>query len=477
MYTYHGIPYAKPPLNELRFAPPIPSQGWNRTLFARDFKPICHQLDNNIYEEIGGSDGISYRHRRSSEDCLYLNIWMPETAIRYGGFPVLVMLTGEEMAYDWMHNRPTGLDLASEGIIVVSVQYRTNIFGWLSLGIKDAPGNLGLLDQQLALLWIKDNIQKFGGDINRITLLGHGTTGAPNVMVHLISPKSRGLFSQAILMSGSIYSSYSDVNHDMSLSNELVRILSCDTQMEKSVLQCLQQKSVHDLLKAYEVIFKNGNYTRILGPIIDDYLDSSDQVIPDDPRVLFASKTFINQDIPIMMGLTSNEGAFLQDLYVEFGKQGPEVLKKFVDDTLLPNVLAQMQFSPIGQNQIKEAINWKFFEQIPTTSAHYLNSLQKLISETRFEIPFFETLEILTNSNNESEIVLDKLFVYLFHHSNSMDMRGKINYFGGASHSSELPFLLGPSLYQEIGRRRFSQAEDKLCKKIRGFFAEFIKTG
>jgi hypothetical protein len=178
-----------------------------------------------------------------------------------------------------------------------------------------------------------------------------------------------------------------------------------------------------------------------------------------------------------MIGFTSNEGAFLQDKYVEFGRQGPSALKQFVDDTLLRNVITQMHFDPIGQNQIKEAINWKFFDQLPETSANYLNSLQKLISEAKFELPFFETLEILTNVKNESDITLDNLYVYVFHHSNSMDMRGKINYFGGASHSSELPFLLGPSLYQEIGRRRFSQTEDKLCKKIRTFFAEFIKVG
>lgn len=69
------------------------------------------------------------------------------------------------------------------------------------------------------------------------------------------------------------------------------------------------------------------------------------------------------------------------------------------------------------------------------------------------------------------------VYAYLFHHPNSMDMRGRINYFGGASHSSDLPFLMGPSLYREIGRKRLTQLEDKLCKKIRSLFAEFIKGG
>ncbi|XP_055536130.1 carboxylesterase 5A [Wyeomyia smithii] len=490
VFTYLGIPYAKPPLNELRFAPPVPYSGWNRTLYARDFKPICPQLENNSYDEVDPQR--TYKFRETSEDCLYLNIWMPESAVRYGGFPVLVMITGEEMAFDWSINRATGLDLASDGIIVVTVQYRTNVFGWLSLGRKYAPGNLGLLDQQLALLWIRSNIQKFGGDTNRITMLGHGTTGGSNVMTHLVSPKARGLFSKAIIMSGTIFSPYSRVNLDRSLSDEIVKILACNYDVGRNMLKCLQQKSIHDLLKAYEYVYKNGNYTLNLSPIVDDYLDPVDRYVPDDPRALFASKSFILEDIPIMFGITSNEGAFVLNKWLFFARQGENHLRKFVNDSLIPNVLEQYEFDGIGQHQIRETISWRFFDQIPDSIAHLLNSIVKLVTETRYEIPFYKTLEILSDfeplrTNASSSSVFREtpqalrrggnMYVYLFHHSNSMDMRGKVNYFGGASHSSELPFLMGPSLFQEIARKRLSQSEDKLCRKMRALFSEFIKNG
>ncbi|XP_053685676.1 carboxylesterase 5A [Sabethes cyaneus] len=484
IFTYLGIPYARPPLNDLRFAPPVPFSGWNRTLYARDFKPICPQLENNSYDEVDPQR--TYKFRETSEDCLYLNIWMPESAVRYGGFPVLVMITGEEMAFDWSINRATGLDLASDGIIVVTVQYRTNVFGWLSLGRKYAPGNLGLLDQQLALLWIKDNIQKFGGDTNRITLLGHGTTAGPNVMTHLVSPKARGLFSKAIIMSGTIFSPYSRINLDRSLSDEIVKILACNYDVGRNILKCLQQKSTHDLLKAYEYVYKNGNYTINLGPIVDDYLDPADRYVPDDPRALFASKSFIIEDMPIMFGITSNEGAFVLNKWLYFARQGENHLRKFVNDSLIPNILEQYEFDGVGQHQIRETISWRFFDQIPESIAHLLNSIIKLVTETRYEIPFYKTLEVLSDFEpsdpviHESPQALRKggnLYVYLFHHSNSMDMRGKVNYFGGASHSSELPFLMGPSLFQEIARKRLSQSEDKLCKKMRALFSEFIKNG
>uniref|UniRef100_A0A1I8JUG7 Carboxylesterase type B domain-containing protein n=1 Tax=Anopheles funestus TaxID=62324 RepID=A0A1I8JUG7_ANOFN len=498
IYTYLGIPYAKPPVNELRFTPPVPSPGWNRTLYARDFKPICPQIENSSYEDLGSEN--QFRSRETSEDCLYLNIWIPETAIRYGGFPVLVMITGEEMGFDWNANRASGLDLAADGIIVVTVQYRSNVFGWLSLGQKYAPGNLGLLDQQLALVWIKDNIQKFGGDTNRLTLLGHGTTGGPNVMIHMVSPRARGLFARAIIMSGTIFSPYSEVNADVKLSQEIVKILACNYDVGRNVLKCLQQKSIHDLLRAYEYIYRNGNYTINLGPIVDNYLSPAERYIIKDPRKLFQAKALFMEDMPILFGITSNEGGFLYSKWVELARQSIDSLKKYINDTLLPNIIERYDFQGIGQDQIRETINWRYFDQIPQTTAHHIHAIIKIISETRYEIPFYRTLQALSFQNqtasppsavnkhveNEFESAennadkrnnISRSYVYLFHHPNSMDMRGKINFFGGASHSSDLPFLMGPSLYREIGRRRLSLVEDKLCKKIRSLFTEFVKGG
>lgn len=86
-------------------------------------QPICPQLEQNTYENTNPDYGNAV-NSRTSEDCLYLNIWAPENGFRYGNLPVLVIITGEDMAFDWMTNRPTGLDMASEGIVVVTVQYR-----------------------------------------------------------------------------------------------------------------------------------------------------------------------------------------------------------------------------------------------------------------------------------------------------------------------------------------------------------------
>lgn len=182
---------------------------------------------------------------------------------------MLVIITGEEQAFDWSQNRPNGLDIATEHIVVVTIQSRTNVFGWLTLHKQEAPGNLGLRDQRLAFEWINDNIHKFGGDRRQITLLGHGTSGATNAMLHLTNAETAAFFARYILMSGTVYSPYSyqhsnrtnandqrqrDTENDLSL--RIVKKLACDSAHVKYVLDCLRQKSVADVLKAFEHVYE-----------------------------------------------------------------------------------------------------------------------------------------------------------------------------------------------------------------------------
>lgn len=179
---------------------------------------------------------------------------------------MLAIITGEEQAFDWARTRPSGQDLASDGIVVVTIQSRTNIFGWLTTESLDAPGNLGLLDQKLALLWIQLNIQKFGGDPMQVTLMGHGTSGATNALIHLaIAKSSENLFSKIIIMSGSVFSPWSfQVNRPAANpSIAIIRNLACHSTNSLFTLECLRTKSVGDLLRAYENIYKVCLYYKI----------------------------------------------------------------------------------------------------------------------------------------------------------------------------------------------------------------------
>lgn len=160
-------------------------------------------------------------------------------------------------------------------------------------------------------------------------------------------------------------------------------------------------------------------------------------------------------------------------------------------------------FTGKGRQQILEAINWRFFDQIPQTSPNLLNALQRLLSEVKYETPFYDMIETFVQEPTSENLIFDvtnnrtfidgtkrneqknskmltndsSLYVYMFQQSNAMDLRGTINYFGGAGHSSDLLFLMGPSLFQQIGRRKMSQSENRICRKMRQHFTDFVKTG
>lgn len=443
--------------------------GWNTTLIAHNFKPLCPQLDVNPFEDTSTElFGSSVNLTTRSEDCLFLNVWAPETGFRAGNLPVVAIITGEELAFDWLRNRPTGLDLA-DGIVVVTIQYRTNIFGWLA---PPDSGNFGLLDQIEALRWIQRNIAKFGGDPSKTTLLGHGSSGASNAMILLTSDAATDLFSAAIFMSGTVFSSYSYQSGNgsdfyLGPTRKIVLNLACDAAEVRMVMACLRRKSVNDLLRAYENVYQVGNYSRPLGPVLDG------RVIREDPRKLIQSGRY--KRIPILMGIASNEGAFIKDTWLAFGKQGPKELKQFIDTTIIPNIFEHNAFRH-GLDQIRDTLEWRYFEGIPKTVPYYMNALATLISETHFEVPFLETIEMLANAGENPNGTTSGVYVYSYQQPTPIDMRGRVNYFRGASHSSDLPYLLGPSLCQQITRRRFTQSEDKMSKTMRQLFGDFVKT-
>lgn len=195
--VFRGIPYAAPPVGKLRWKPPIPPARWEGVRQAKAFGPACIQPRSppNIY---------SSELPQLSEDCLSLNIWTPENA---EGAPVMVWIHGGSLAagssqegiYD-------GAALARRGIVVVSINYRLGVLGYLAHPELSAEspegvsGNYGLLDQIAALTWVKRNIAAFGGDPAKVTVAGE-SAGGLSVMYLMASPLTRGLFRGAILQS------------------------------------------------------------------------------------------------------------------------------------------------------------------------------------------------------------------------------------------------------------------------------------
>jgi para-nitrobenzyl esterase len=205
---FKGIPFAQPPVSDLRWKPPQSPKNWEGVREAKQFGPRCMQ--HPVFGD------MNFRSNGMSEDCLYLNVWTPA---KRGNerLPVLVYFYGGGfIAGDGSEPRYDGESLARRGIVVVTLNYRLGLFGFFAHpelaneSLQHAAGNYGLLDQAAALRWVNQNIARFGGDPRHVTIAGE-SAGSASVSAQMASPLSRDLIARAIGESGSVLSTMSAV--------------------------------------------------------------------------------------------------------------------------------------------------------------------------------------------------------------------------------------------------------------------------
>lgn len=213
---------------------------------------------------------------------------------------------------------------ATQSVILVAIQYRMSVQGFLYTGTDDAPGNVGLLDQQLAFKWIHDNIDQFGGDRTKITLFGE-SSGAASVSHHLLAPTSWPFFTNAIMLSASSVSPWAvDPPTDLlAHTHALARVTNCNNSDTSEMIKCLRDLDAFDLEnKQWEL---NNKYIGTFSPTVDGYFLQSD------PQTLINSGKMKKTDI--MLGSTKDEGEFF--------------LIYFFQDVILPSNL----WNPVGLNR------------------------------------------------------------------------------------------------------------------------------
>ena len=312
--AYLGIPYAAPPVGELRWKPPQPAPSWTpSTLLATSEPPACAQVSPE------GSSTIS-----GSEDCLTLSIWTPAVP-RATPSPVIAWIHGGGFTStsEGISDREARRLIAKTGAVVVSINYRVGPFGFLAHSelSRETPGyassgNYGLLDQRAALAWIRDRIAAFGGNPLDVTLAGQ-SAGAHSVSLHVVSPRSAGYFSRAIMQNGWASTRWRTIADAKALGQELAATLGCP---EPSPLSCLRSKSTEQVLLALPTGLEQFAETARApwGPVVDG-LD-----IPDQPRAMYETGRF--NHVPIVIGTARDEG------YVMVNRSFPSDLTPAVYD-------------------------------------------------------------------------------------------------------------------------------------------------
>ncbi|KAK4880937.1 hypothetical protein RN001_004256 [Aquatica leii] len=288
---FEGIPYATPPVGELRFEEPRVVERWDSVLEANRTY-TCLQYDYSTNKVIG------------TEDCLYLNIYTWDINPKQLKNVIIHIHGGA-----FMYNNPAKYGpniILDKDIVYVSFNYRLGILGFLSTEDEVLPGNLGLKDQTLALRWIKDHIEYFGGNPNSITLTGLSAGGA-SAQLHSLSPLSQGLFHRGISQSGSVLNPWVLSERSLEKSQQLGVYLNCPITSTKKLVACLKKKPAQNIIVSTKIFqpWLHNPFTPF-GVVVDQW--SPNPFLPKHLHVLLKSNKV--QDLPWIFSNVDCEGLY-----------------------------------------------------------------------------------------------------------------------------------------------------------------------
>ncbi|XP_055342478.1 neuroligin-1-like [Paramacrobiotus metropolitanus] len=467
--AYLGIPYAAAPVGSLRFMPPTtpsPFEGGVRN--ATHFGPVCPQAVPVRNKETPRSRLDYLRRldvflRNQSEDCLYLNIYVPSASREEReSLPVLIYIHGE--SYSWGSGNPyDGSVLASYGnIIVVTLNYRLGPLGFLTTDDGHARGNYGLMDQVAAIRFVEENIEQFGGDAGNITLLGQGS-GAACVNLLMISPvatNSKRLFQRAILLSGSALAPHALSHDPRKYTLELARALHCPTGNSPDLVRCLKTKTADELVK---VPLDIPQYLTGFGPAIDGVF------IPNQPRHIMRNYASLYRKYGLMIGLTRSEAAPLftrRDLASGFD----EARQNRILRSLVRNLFAYH----LGEVFMSVKFEYADWDKSPRSLANTRDATLDVLSDALTVAPLTEAAQLHAGA------VAQETYMFLFQHAHRAgdeDFPTTLDSVAG----DELPFLFGAPLLHH-GRLQpwggnYSAADAYVSEVLINLLANYIRTG
>eukprot|EP00062_Callorhinchus_milii_P000712 gi/632934949/ref/XP_007887125.1/ PREDICTED: neuroligin-1 [Callorhinchus milii] len=500
---YLGVPYAAPPTGERRFQPPEPPSSWSEIRNATHFAPVCPQNIHGMLPEVmlpvwfyANLEVIASYVQEQNEDCLFLNIYVPTEDVkriskecarkpgkkicRKGGpltkkqtddlgdndgaededirdsgpKPVMVYIHGGSYM-EGTGNIFDGSVLASYGnVIVITVNYRLGVLGFLSTGDQAAKGNYGLLDQIQALRWISENIAFFSGDPLRITVFGSGA-GASCVNLLTLSHYSEGLFQRAIAQSGTALSSWAVSYQPAKFAKQLAAKVGCNMIDTVDLVECLRSKQYKELV---EQDIQPARYHIAFGPVIDG------DVIPDDPQILMEQGEFLNYDI--MLGVNQGEGY----KFVESIVDNEDGVSANDFDFAVSNFVDNLYGYPEGKDVLRETIKFMYTDWADRHNPETRRkTLLALFTDHQWVAPAVATADLHSGFGSPT-------FFYAFYHHCQSDMMPA---WADSSHGDEIPYVFGVPMIgaTELFPCNFSKNDVMLSAVVMTYWTNFAKTG
>ncbi|XP_047392993.1 neuroligin-4, X-linked isoform X1 [Sciurus carolinensis] len=482
---YLGVPYASPPTGERRFQPPEPPSSWTGVRNATQFAAVCpqHLDERSLLHDMlpiwftANLDTLMTYVQDQNEDCLYLNIYVPTedgantkkiaddiTSNERGDDedihdqssrkPVMVYIHGGSYM-EGTGNMIDGSILASYGnVIVITLNYRLGILGFLSTGDQAAKGNYGLLDQIQALRWIEENVGAFGGDPKRVTIFGSGA-GASCVSLLTLSHYSEGLFQKAIIQSGTALSSWAVNYQPAKYTRILADKVGCNMLDTTDMVDCLRSKNHKELIQQ---AITPATYHIAFGPVIDG------DVIPDDPQILMEQGEFLNYDI--MLGVNQGEGLKFVDGIVD--NEDGVTPNDF--DFSVSNFVDNLYGYPEGKDTLRETIKFMYTDwadkENPETRR---KTLVALFTDHQWVAPAVATADLHAQYGSPT-------YFYAFYHHCQSEMKPS---WADSAHGDEVPYVFGIPMIgpTELFSCNFSKNDVMLSAVVMTYWTNFAKTG
>merc|ERR1711962_412487 len=453
--VFRGIPFAEPPVGERRFRPPVAKEPWGEPYNATYFRPACIQDPSFLF-------GLTM-----DEDCLYLNIFAPSSPVP-GGAAVMVWIHGGGFSVgSGASANYNGNPLVALGdVIVVTINYRLNLFGFLTTGDDALPGNLGLMDQLMALQWIKENIAAFGGNSDQITIFGE-SAGSASVNFHLLSQLAEGLFNQAIMQSGTAFSPWGFSDDRDFLRQQAYKLgehFRCSAPDSYALMNCLRDQSALDL-------FNRSNPLTFRSAVVVD-----GTFLTDTQHNLYSARKF--NHAKILQGSNKDESTFIiltNPLFADnFASPNPPFVSREAFDQILLESL-----SLYNTDQLADAIRMQY---IDWSVADYSNTdYFRTFVDSMTDFNFACGHDLVARAHSHAG---DDVYLYQMTHAPSVSLYnwgtgGVGPGWLGASHAEDLTFMFGVPFmpWFKATEPSLTDEEMELSVKFMEFWTNFAKTG
>nr|QEE13681.1 carboxylesterase [Mythimna separata] len=395
------------------------------------------------------------------EDCLTLNVYSPNHAWDSAPLPVMVFIHGGGFREGSGSALLYGPDyLVSQGVVLVTMNYRLNVHGFLCLGIKEAPGNAGMKDQVAALRWVQRNIRAFGGDPDNVTLFGESAGGA-SVSYHLLSPMSKGLFHRAISQSGSALASWARQRNPMAKAVALAKELGHNIEDAHELYSVFMKTSLKELVstqlprKKGTLMFQNLPFV----PCIEQRIDGVEPFLTETPFDILTSGEY--NKVPVIIGSNDEEG------YYFAGLETDESLRDMDFEAVLEEY--DLDFpSDVERRVVAETLKQLYMGDDEISWATILK-LSRMHGEPYFNLPGYVETELILKRTDKP--VYNYEFQYRGWRNLPKFVAGRPFWnTPGATHADELFYVFNlfpiPSMF-----------EDKMIKQMTTLWTNFAKYG